>query len=170
MTQPRHAAEPEGIGERFVSTFPRKVAKHVTEDDEFVAGLQRWIRALEARAIDNPETLVHVKVLQDRLAEVTDVVIAVNAERHAMNPMMGISMAECGRILGWKSKQVASYHRAKGVAVIAERLKAAGAVPLNRKGTGPIYSSEARRERDAREAATAQATDDLAAWRARKSA
>lgn len=144
--------------ERFADLIrPRRRTDRVTEDAEFLAFTWRMVRALEARAIDNPEMLIQVVALQQRLAEVPNVVIAVNAERFAIDPRSGLSMGECARILGI-SKPSASERRTRGRGVIEERLRAAGAARF----------SEAHRERAAIKAAAEHAVASLAEYRARR--
>lgn len=137
----------------------RRDPERVTEDAAFVAMLWRMVRALEARAINNPEVIPQVIALAQRLAEVTNVAISVNADRYAIDEHMGVSMAECARILGM-TKQSASERRGRGRAVIETRLEAAGAVRF----------SEARRERAAIEQAAEYAAVNLADYRARHAA
>jgi hypothetical protein len=167
MTSPQHAAASTPLVDRFLSAVRRRQPKHVTENFSFVAMLWRQLRALEFRAIDDPELLPQLVAMGQRLDEMVDVVIASNALRYDTNPSLGASAAECGRILGHKSKQTTSYHTIKGRAIIARREQLAGAVPINDKGN-PEYSSEARRERAAIELAAEHAVTTLADWRARK--
>jgi hypothetical protein len=134
----------------------RRDPERVTENSDYLAMLWRMIRALEARAIDDPEVLPQVIALAQRLAEVVNVAVTVNAERFAIDPMMGASMAECARVLGI-SKQSASERKARGREVIDARVEAAGAVRF----------SEARREREAIETAAQFAVTQLAEYRAR---
>jgi len=155
MTQPE---APQTLTDRFLAAVRRREPKHVVEGADYVAMLWRMVRALEVRAIDDPELLPQVVALGQRLAEIVDVTIAANAERYAVDPRLGVSAAECGRILGYKSKQVASQHRQKGKAIIAARIAAAGAIPF----------AERRRELEALEAAADHAVTNLAEWRARR--
>jgi hypothetical protein len=159
MTQPRHAAAAETLAERFLRTIRRRDPKHTIEDEEFVAMLWRQLRAFEARTIDNPENLPQAVALARRLDELVNVALAANAERYAIDPRRGASAAECGRILG-ASKQAASQRRARGKAIMAARIAAAGAIPF----------AEARRERQAISAAAEHAVVSLAEWRARRAA
>lgn len=131
----------------------------VTEDQDYVIMMWRLTRALEARTINNPELLAQVVQLGYRYAEIVNVAIAVNAERFAIDPRRGASMAECGRLLGI-SKQSASERRHRGQEVIDTRVDAAGAVRF----------SEAQRERQAVEDAAEYAVTNLAEWRERRSA
>jgi hypothetical protein len=154
------------------------------DDEEYGLFLMRAIRAWERRVIENPEMLAQNAAMAQRLAEVMAVAIAANAERYAVDPRRGASMLECARILGM-SKAGASGARARGVAIMSERIDRAGAARfaeaqrqaqtvdaaaaakrIDRAG----WSVEAARERDALRAAHEHAVDELAAWRARKAA
>lgn len=127
------------------------------DDQEYAEFAMRVIRGLEARAIGNPEMLPAARVLADRAAEIVNVAIAVNAERYAIDPRSGISMIECSRILGI-DKGAASRRRARGVAVMGDRIDRAGAARF----------AEAKRERQLLVEARAEAVDELAAYRARR--
>lgn len=127
------------------------------DDQEYGLFLMRAIRAWERRVIENPEMLAQNAALAQRLAEIMAVAIAANAERYAVDPRRGASMLECARILGM-SKAGASGARARGVAIMNERIDRSGAVRF----------AEAQRERDALRLAHEHAVDELAAWRARK--
>jgi hypothetical protein len=127
------------------------------EDQDFGAFLMRMIRAWEGRVIDNPELLLTNETMLARFAEITNVVMAINAERYAVDPRSGVSMLECARLLGI-TKSTASARRARGVAIMGDRIDRAGAARF----------AEARREREALEIAAQTAVDELAAWRARK--
>lgn len=157
MTQPRHAATPDTLAERFLKTVRRRTPKHPIDGEEFVVMLWRMVRALEARTIEDPELLPQSVALAQRLDELVNVALAANAERYAIDPRLGASAAECGRILG-ASKQAAGQRRARGKAIMAARIAAAGAIPF----------AEARRERQAISAAAEHAVVSLAEWRARK--
>jgi sirohydrochlorin ferrochelatase len=133
---------------------PKQQPARVTEDEDYVAMMLRMVRALEARAISNPAILAHVELLRQRLSEVTAVAIAANADRFAVNPFSGASMAECAKVLG-VSKQAASQRRAIGNRIMGERIEAAGAAKF----------AEARRERDAVTRAEEYATEQLGAER-----
>lgn len=134
-------------------------ARPAVENSEFIAMLWRMVRALEARAIEDPELLTQVVALAQRLSEVTNVAIAANADRYAVDPRRGASMAECARVLGI-SKQSASERRARGVAIMGDRIDRAGAVRF----------AEAQRERAAITAAAEHAVVNLAEFRARHAA
>lgn len=137
----------------------RPADRPVVENAEFVAMLWRMIRALEARTIEDPSLLPQVVALVKRLSEVKNVAIAANAERYAVDPRRGASMAECAAILGI-TKQSASAHRAHGVATMGERIDRAGAIRF----------AEAKREREAMAAAADHAVANLADYRARRAA
>jgi hypothetical protein len=135
---------------------PRRRTDRVTEDAEFLAVVFRFVRALEARAIENPELITGILALQERLREVPDVVIAVCAERYAQDQHWAPSMMEIARLIG-VSKQAASQRRARGVSVMDARLAAAGVVRF----------SEAKREREIIEESTTAAVIGLAEYKAR---
>lgn len=151
--------QPGTVSDRFIGIIrstPRNPDKTPVEDDQFFAMMWRMSRATEARTIENPENLTQVIALAQRLAEVVNVSIAANAERYAVDPRRGASMMECARLLG-VSKQAASQRRALGDAIMAKRIEAAGAVRF----------SEAKRERQAIDAASSHAVTNLAEYRAR---
>ena len=127
------------------------------EDADYAAYVMRVLRAWEARVIDNPEMLTAHLAIQARAAETINVAIAVNADRYAVDPRSAMSMGECARILGI-SKPSASERRARGVAIMGDRIDRAGAARF----------AEARREREQLAAAAAAAVDDLSAYRARR--
>lgn len=158
--------QPQTVSDRFIRAVRRREPKHVIDGADYVAMLWRMIRALELRAIDDPELLPQAVALAQRLDEVVNVAIAANAERYAIDPRLGASAAECGRILG-ASKQAASQRRSRGKAVMLARIAAAGAVPLTPKGA-PEFSVEAKRERAAIDAAAEHAVTYLADFRARR--
>jgi hypothetical protein len=157
-TTPRHAAPVVPLVDRFLSTVRTRKPKHTIDNQDYVEMLWRMLRGLEWRAIDDPQLLPQVVALGDRLTEMVDVTIAANADRYAVDARYGASMAECGRILGYKSKQVASQHRAKGKAVMAARVAAGGAIPF----------AERKREVAAITAAAEYAAISLADYRARR--
>lgn len=144
---------------RFLAATSTRPAKHVIDDEDFVAMVWRMVRALERRGIANPAILPQTVALAQRLSEVTNVIIAANAERYAVDERSGASMAECARILG-VSVPAASQRRKLGKAIIAARTAAAGVIRF----------AEARRERDAIKAAAAHAESNLLEFRARRSA
>lgn len=127
--------------------------KRITENDQFVAMLQRMIRALENRAIDDPAILAQVLMLAQRLAEIPNVVIATSAVRFANNPLAAPSMAEIGRLLGM-TKQSASDRRKIGDRIIMERALDIDPIP--------------QRERAARTRAAKHADETLAEWITRR--
>jgi hypothetical protein len=149
--------------DRFVGAVRRRPAKHTIDDTTYLEMLWRMVRALELRAIDNPELLPQVVELAKRLSEVVNVAIAGNAERYAVDERLGASAAECGRILG-TSKQAANKRAARGREVMEARLAAASVPRIGR------HSVEAAREREAIAAAADYAVTVLADWRARKAA
>lgn len=158
------------LPERFLEVLrpPRKIRrdrktgepiapKPPIDDEEYGAMLMRMIRAWEARVIENPQMLAVNVVMARRFAEITNVAIAANAERYAIDERRGASMAECARILEI-SKPAASERRARGVAIMAERIEQAGAIRF----------SEAVREREAIEQSREHAVAYLADYLARK--
>lgn len=173
MSHPQHAAAPTSLVDRFLTAVRpapkpepadgdapvRRQPKHKIDGEAYVSMLWRMVRALEVRAIDDPELLPQAVALAQRLDELVNVAIAANAERFNIDPRLGASAAECGRILG-ASKQAASQRRARGRVVMAARIAAAGAIPF----------AEARREREAIAAAAEHAVTYLADWRERRTA
>lgn len=157
MSQPKHAAEPTSLADRFLGAVRRRTPKHSIDSAEYAEMLWRMVRALEARAVDDPELLPQIVALAQRLDESVNVVISANAERYAIDPRLGASAAECGRILG-VSKQAAGQRRERGRVVMLARIAAAGAIPF----------AEAKRERAAIEAAAEHAVTHLADWRERR--
>lgn len=154
------ANPPQPLSAAFLAVIrPERAATppdRITEDDEYLRMMWRMVRALEARAIERPENLPQIVELQERLGEVVNVAIAANAERYAIDPMLGASMAECARILGI-SKPSASERRARGVVAMGKRIDRAGAIRF----------AEAKREREAIAAAHERAVTVLADYRAR---
>jgi hypothetical protein len=152
----------QGLSGRFLAMIKPgagRETRRVVEDDEYLLMMWRMVRALEARTIENPELLIQAVALAQRLAELVNVAIAANAERYSVDPLSAASMAECARAMGI-SKQSASERRARGAAIMAERIDAAGAVRF----------SEAARERQAIEQANELAVTSLAEYRARHAA
>lgn len=133
---------PESRTGRFLAMLSARrkqlVERRQVEDAAFIEMLLRMFRALELRVIERPENLPQIMTLVERLAEVPNVVIAINADRYKIDPAMGWSMAECARALGM-TDPAASKRRRKGNDVITERLDAAGATRF----------AEARREQTA---------------------
>jgi hypothetical protein len=145
------------LSERFLAVLRGgRKAKHTIDDAEFGAFLMRAIRAWERRVIENPEMLAQNEAMVQRFREITNVAIAANAERYARDPRSAASMAECARILGI-NKSSASERRAAGRAIMQGRVEAAGAVNF----------AEARREREALDAAREHAVTHLDGYRAR---
>lgn len=150
---------PDATVERFVEMITprrRNPDRPPVEDADFVAMLWRMVRALEARAINDPALLPQVVALQARMAEVANVTIATSAARYAVNPHSAPSMAECARTLDI-SVPAASQRRKVGDRIIGERVTAAGAAKF----------SEAARERAEIERAEAHAVVSLEAYKAR---
>jgi hypothetical protein len=138
---------------------PWPAPKNVIDDADFAEFLLRMIRNWEQRVIANPEMLAQHRVIQARTSEISDVAIAINAARFAVDQRSGVSMLGCARILG-VGKSDASRARARGVAIMGDRIDRAGAARF----------AELQRERDAVKAAqeTPAYVDELAAWRARR--
>lgn len=144
---------------QMIATRPR--TDRVTENSEFLAMLWRMVRAAEYRTIEDPEMLTQIAAIAQRLAEVVNVAIAVNAARYAQDPHRAASAAECGRAMGI-SKQSAGERRALGLASILKRLGAA------ESASGVVRFSEAKREREARTAAAEYATAVFTDFRSRR--
>jgi hypothetical protein len=134
----------------------RRTPKHVIDDEDYAAMMLRLIRRLEERAIENAALLPLTVALAQRLSEVTNVAIAANAERYAVDPRRGASMLECARVLGI-GKAAISQRRGIGDRIMTERIDAAGAVRF----------SEARREREIIERVEEHAETNLIEYRAR---
>lgn len=129
------------------------IAPRVTEDDQYVAFVQRAVRGLERRAIDNPAILAQVIMLAQQLAEIPNVVIATSAARYSNDPFSAPSAGELARLLKM-SKQSASERRAKGDRTIFERQMGIETMP--------------QRERAARTRAANYADEMLAEFIARR--
>lgn len=131
-----------------------KRPKRPVEDADFLAMLQRQLRALEVRALNNPEVLAAVvDVLQPRLAEIPNAVIAQCSARYADDPRSAPSAGEIARLLGI-SAPAASQRAARGERILFERSMGEGSIP--------------QRERAARTKAQRRAADQLAGWLARR--
>lgn len=157
MDTPTVPRPTQALSERFAALIaPKRTAKHVIDDSDYLAMMWRMVRALEARTINNPELLTQCVALVERLAEVVNVAIYVNATRYGIDPRAGASMKECARAMGISAPS-ASERKARGERVVNARIEAAGATRF----------SEARREREAIEAAEAFAVVELAEYRAR---
>lgn len=128
------------------------------DDADFAAALMRMLRAWGVRVTEDPENLATHKVIANYTREISDVAIAINAERYNIDPRLGVSMLGCARIMG-VSRSTASEARARGVAHMAARIDRAGAARF----------SEAKRERQMiEEARTEPATvSEMDAYRAR---
>lgn len=142
------------LPERFLEAIrpTRHQAKHRIDNADYGRFLLRTIRGWEARVIDDPEQLVTCKLLADRMNEIVNVAIAANAERYAIDPRSGASMAECARILGIEVPS-ASGRRKKGMEIMARRAAAAGVVRF----------AEAKRERKALKDASELAAERVGA-------
>ena len=127
------------------------------ETDAFIGSMQRMIRRLEERAIDDPACIAQVVMLAQRLAEVVNVTIAKSADAYALNPHAAPSMIECASILGI-SKQSASDRRRIGREIIAKRHAALGVADM----------TVAKLERKAREAAAQYAAEKMPEWTERR--
>lgn len=127
--------------------------KRVTENDDFVAMLQRMHRTLERRAIDDPAILAQMILLAETLSQSVNVVIATSASRYSMNPMASPSAGEIAKLLGM-SKQGVSDRRKTGDRVIMDRALGGETAPV--------------RERLARGRAQKHADAALAAWMDRR--
>jgi hypothetical protein len=127
--------------------------RNVTENDKFVAMMQRMIRALERRAIDDPAMLPLIVMLEKRLTEVANVVVATSAAKYGRNPLSSPSMLECAKLLQIGKSSI-SQRRAIGDRILAERLEAQGVTSF----------AAAARERKAREDARKLATEAAPKW------
>lgn len=127
--------------------------RRVTEHDDYVAMLQRMIRGLERRAIDDPAILAQVILLAQQLAEIPNVVIAVSAARYSNDPMSAPSAGEIAKLLRM-TKQSASERRKVGDRVLFERQMGVETMP--------------QRERAARTRAAKYAETELSGWLQRR--
>lgn len=128
----------------------------VVEDEDYLEMLWRMVRALEARAANNPEIIIQMIALDERLAEACNVAIAISAERFAIDPKLGASAGEIARLMGI-SKQSVSERRQRGREVMERRIAASGATKF----------SEAARERAAIRAAAEHAAQAMPEYQAR---
>lgn len=145
------ADEPGNVSTAFLAMITptrRNPDRPVVEDEQYAEMLHRMIRGLEARAIRNPEMITQVILLAQRLAEVSNVAIAANAQRYKVDPRRGASIAECARLMG-VSRQAAQQRAHLGDAVMERRVEASGAVRF----------SEAKRERESIQAAAKHAAE-----------
>jgi hypothetical protein len=173
MTTPAEQQSPETISDRFLRMItPRRIEcthgperahsrrcnpdRQRVEDQAYLEMLLRMIRALESRVADNPEIIIQIVMLGERLSEACNVGIAISADRYAVDPKLGASAGEIARLLGM-SKQSVSERRAKGRAVMEARVAEAGAASF----------AEARRERDAIRKAHEHAEQAMPEYRAR---
>lgn len=125
-----------------------------TQNADYIAMLQRMIRALEVRAIDDPSILAEVIMLSQQLSEITNVVIATSAARYqSEGPMAAPSAGEIARLLGM-SKQGAAARRKLGDRTLFERQM--GEVRM------------ATRERAARTKARNYAEETMGDWLSRR--
>jgi hypothetical protein len=145
MSTPPIAQTAQTAAERFAALIApqRRRTDRVTDNEEFMAMLYRFTRALEYRADQDPAMLLQVKEFAKRVAEIPDVVIAQNAARYAIDPARGMSVRECADVLGI-SQPAGSQRRKVGDRIIGERLAANGGARF----------SEAARERDMIKAAS----------------
>jgi hypothetical protein len=127
----------------------KKRESRVTENDQYVAMLQRMIRGLERRAIEDPALLAQVILLAQQLAEVPNVVIATSRTRYAADVFSAPSAGEIARLLGM-SKQSASERGKLGERVLFERAMGQETMP--------------QRERAARTRAARHAEETLQGW------
>lgn len=131
----------------------RKRPKRVTEHADFVAMIQRMVRALEARAIDDPTILAEVIMLAQRLAEIPNVVIALSSAQHKIDARSAPSAGEIARLLGM-TKQSAGERGKVGQRILFERSMGEDTIP--------------QRERAARTKARRHAETTMAEWLARR--
>lgn len=127
--------------------------KRVVENDEFIAMMQRQVRALERRATDDPAILAQVIMLAQRLDEITNIVISRSAARYKIDPYAAPSAGEIARMLKM-TKQSASERRKTGDRIDAER--AMDIEPIS------------KRERAARTRAARYAEETMASWLQRR--
>lgn len=165
MTQPE---QPMSAADKLMEEIKSKrKAKNDIDNQEFVRFVMRMARVIERRGIGDPGILPLVMVLVQRFDEIIDVIIAANAERyHLIGEHAGASQAECARALGM-STQAAGKRKAKGEAIIARRLAAAGVAKLaNKSGS----AAEVEREKKAVQEASKFVVVALADYIARKAA
>lgn len=95
------------------------------ETPEIIAGIQRQIRALEERCIDDPANLAAVILLAQQLSEVVNVSIAANMAKRAAapaaeRPYVAPSGNELAALLGVKPQSITD-RRKLGDRVLFER-------------------------------------------------
>lgn len=130
--------------------------KRVVENHEYLLMLWRMSRGLEARAVEDPEMLTQIMALSQRFSEIVNVAVASSAERYARNPHSAASIGEIARVMGL-SRQAVSQRRARGIAVMVDRVLKSGAIRF----------SEAKREREAIKAAQQHVEETMPEYRAR---
>lgn len=127
------------------------------EDDRYIAAMQRQIRGLESRAIDNPVILAQVVMLAAQLSDVANVAIAVSSDSHKIDPASAPSMNECAEAMGIKKSS--AYDRVQqGQSIVAARMAAANLGVL----------SLARQEKADRQRAAEHAEKALVEWKGRR--
>lgn len=140
---------------------PRRASKQAYDDAEIVAWTQRLIRTVEYRACGNAELLPQMIMLAQRLSEAVNTAIAVHSTRYAEDRTRGASAGECARAIGITPQSVTD-RRALGIAAIHKRLA------LAEDSAGVTRLTEARREREARSAASDFALSVLEDYRIRR--
>lgn len=149
----------QSVSDRFLALITprrRNPDRPPVEDHEYLEMLWRMVRALEARAANNPEMIIQMIALVERLAEAVNVAISISADRYALDPMLGASAGEIARLIG-VSKQAVSQRRERGRTAMDARIEAAGGTKF----------SEAAREREAIAAAAQHAEQAMPEYRAR---
>lgn len=120
------------------------------ETSALIAGLQRQIRALEARVIDDPQWLAEVILLAQRLSEVTDVAIASNMAKRAaapaaQRPYVAPSGNELAALLGMKPQSITD-RRKRGDRTLLERMM--GQDTMSRRDRLAASNARAHAERE----------------------
>lgn len=144
------------LPERFAALIAPRTPKHQRDNDDFMAYMYRMLRAMEARAIADPAMLAHWAKFVDRVHEIPNVAIAVNAARYAIDERSGASRNECAQAMGI-SGPAASKRRARGIIAMGTRIDQAGAARF----------SEAKRERELIDKANQIAEVELEEYRGR---
>lgn len=152
MDHPTPNPAPLSAADRLMAEIASgRKTKGTYDNIDFVNFVMRMARTIERRGIGDAGILPYVMLLVQRFDEIIDVIIAANAERFALDPATGASMAECARALGM-TKQAASKRRAKGDKIIARRLAAAGVARLaDKKGSAAEVEREKKAVKDATE-------------------
>lgn len=127
------------------------------ENDRYIAAMQRQIRGLESRAIEDPAILAQVVMLAAQLSDVANVAIAVSSDSHKIDPKSAPSMNECAEAMGIK-KSAAMYRVQEGQGIVNKRMIDANLGVL----------SLARQEKAARQAAAEHAEKALTEWKGRR--